>query len=218
MKLEDGIKFATTQLALFASTSYAVATSPLSGYNLERGIDEEGRKIYNEHFWAYTVICIFLGSTVISFIPEQYDSFVRGEKELLFTIITTLWLWFLFAIFAFFVTRLLKGTAGFVQTVKTSFIVLATAYTISALVALTAGIVLKIILKEEYMVEFSHFAYIISQALFLLVYLPANLGEINKFKTVKKIIVGVVLPVSVLITNLALMVLYIESFDIGFQK
>lgn len=213
MIIDDGIKFVTSHISLLASTSYSIIANPFTGYACSGLIDNDVQKSEVENFWAYLVVCIFLGSTVISFIPGQDKSYILDNGEFIFTLIITLWLWLLFSIYAFIVTKTLRGTANFIQTTKLSMVLLATAYSLSALVSYTSAVLMKILLNNEYRIEMPHTVYVITQAIFLLVYLPANLGKINNFGAFRKTIISLILPLSVIVTNLALMVFFIGKLN-----
>lgn len=64
-------------------------------------------------------------------------------------------------------------------------VILATAYSLSSLVCLTAAMAVKVIFNSGHKIEIPVAVYIAAQAMFLLVYLPTNLGKINNFGLVR---------------------------------
>jgi len=157
MIVDDTIKFFSTHISKLITICYSIITNQISDY-VEYSSTYGDEK--NENLWSYLVVCIFVGSTVISLIPGQDKKFIMDDNDFILIVIITLWLWFLFSIYAFIVSKVLCGKAGFIQITKTSVVILATACFLSSLVYLTAAMAVKVIFNNGYKLEIPHAVYI----------------------------------------------------------
>lgn len=141
---------------------------------------------FNPKLFVFVTTSILIGSIINVAIPNKN---VRHELSTIFVFV--LIFWFFYGYFIHWVSRLIGGSGTIIQTISSTFQLLAVIYVISNFVALIAGIAISISQVNSFLVNTSStgkylannpiVVFIVVQFILLLFYLPRSLTYVHQF-------------------------------------
>lgn len=154
-----------------------------------------------DKFWMFVVVSIILGSLAFGALSTQG---LTSNTITILQLTSTFWLWFVLAIIAHILSKVLGGIGAVGDTISSCVIVMAPTYVVASFAALTVGYFARVAVGHDDSFLLGSSTFLLVQLLIIAKCLPKRLVETHLLSPNAKIILSIGLPTLVLCVNIFL--------------
>ncbi len=211
MDLNKAIKFSETYARNYIFSFLSILWSPTLTTSTA-GIGSAVLKASSGRIWSYVLVSILIGILFFNAANESYDiKNILRVVDILFTV----WLWVLFSLLSFLLSKTLGGKANFVDTFSVCLRVLPTAYALSGLICFTISFFAFSGFEQHDRNFATSFVFLLSQFIIISIYLPLGLKNLHQLSALSLVFLAITLPAVVFSVNA--FSLYYLAEEVGLQ-